>query len=88
MSLKQKNRKFKTRIKLNHNIYIVMTHFFVNWASNKLAQTDKYWFPIKDFVITAFSLKKLMNFFKGDVAGRWAKELMNHSMTEYLMKNC
>ena len=41
MSLKQKNRKFKTRIKLNHNIYIVMTHFFVNWASNKLAQTDK-----------------------------------------------
>lgn len=27
-----------------------------------------------------------MNFFKGDVAGRWAKELMNHSMTEYLIK--
>ena len=41
MSLKQKKRKFKTRIKLNRNIYIVMMHFFVNWASNKLAQTDK-----------------------------------------------
>ena len=41
MSLKQKKRKFKARIKLNHNIYIVMMHFFVSWASNKLAQTDK-----------------------------------------------
>ena len=29
-----------------------------------------------------------MNFFKGEVVGRWAKELMNHSMIEYLMKNC
>ena len=29
-----------------------------------------------------------MNFFiKGGVVGRWAKELMNHSMIEYLMKN-
>ena len=36
-----KEMKFKKRIKLNHNIYIVMMHFFVNWASNKLAQTDK-----------------------------------------------
>ena len=41
MSLKQKKIKFKTRIKLNHNIYIGMMHFFVNWANNKLAQTDK-----------------------------------------------
>ena len=28
-----------------------------------------------------------MNLFKGGVVGRWAKELMNHSMMEYLMKN-
>ena len=46
-----------------------------------------YWFLLKDYVITAFSLKKLMNFFKGGVVGRWAKELMNHSMIENLMKN-
>ena len=36
-----KEMKFKKRIKLNHNIYIVMMHFFVNWASKKLAQIDK-----------------------------------------------